>query len=97
MVTYVTLFNWTQQGMANVANTVQRAGDFAAAAERAGGRVKFQCWTVGEFDGLVVFEAPDDSVAVSLLAHLGKLGNLRTRSMKALTAQEMAQVLEKMK
>lgn len=97
MVTYVTLFNWTHQGIANIGNTVQRAGDFAAAVEKAGGRVKFQCWTVGEFDGLVVLEAPDDTIAVSLLASLGKLGNLRTRSLKALTAQEMTQVLDKMK
>jgi uncharacterized protein with GYD domain len=58
MVTYVSLFKWTEQGVTKIADTVKRAEDFAAMAEKAGGRVKHQYWTVGDYDGVLCSKRP---------------------------------------
>ena len=97
MVTYVSLFHWTEQGVAKLADTVKRAEDFAGAAEKAGARVKQTYWLVGDYDGLLIFEAPDEQTAVALMAKLAKLGNVRTHSLRAFDAAEMKQVLAKAK
>ena len=97
MVTYVTLFNWTEQGISKIQDTLKRAEDFTAVAEKAGARVKAQYWTVGQYDGIVVLEAADDATAVGLIAKVAKLGNIRTQTLRALDAAEMRGVLGKMK
>jgi uncharacterized protein with GYD domain len=97
MVTYVTLFHWTEQGISKIQETIKRAEDFAAGVEKAGARVKAQYWTVGEYDGLVILEATDEATAVGLIAKVAKLGNIRTQSLRAFDSAEMRGVLGKMK
>ena len=97
MVTYVTLFHWTEQGLSKIQDTLKRAEDFSAVAEKAGARVKAQYWTVGEYDGIVILEAPDDSTAVGLIAKVAKLGNIRTQTLRAFDSAEMRGVLGKVK
>ena len=97
MVTYVTLFNWTDQGISKIQDTIKRAEDFSAVAEKAGARVKAQYWTVGEYDGIVILEAPDESTAVGLIAKVAKLGNVRTQTLRAFDSAEMRGVLAKAK
>jgi hypothetical protein len=45
--TYVSLINWTDQGVANFKNTVTRADDAKRAAAGMGGTIKDIYWTVG--------------------------------------------------
>jgi uncharacterized protein with GYD domain len=97
MVTYVSLFKWTDQGVAKVTDTVKRAEEFTAMAEKSGARVKHQYWTVGDYDGVLVLEAPDDTTAIGLLAKLGKAGNVKTQTLRAFDAGEMKQILAKAK
>jgi uncharacterized protein with GYD domain len=59
--------------------------------------VKQTYWLVGDYDGLLIFEAPDEQTAVALMAKLAKLGNVRTHSLRAFDAAEMKQVLAKAK
>ena len=95
MVTYVTLFNWTEQGISKIHDTIKRAEDFAAQAEKAGARVKAQYWTVGKYDGIVVLEAPDEATAVGLIAKVARLGFIHTHSLRAFDSAEMRGVLGK--
>ena len=97
MVTYVTLFHWTEQGVSKIQDTIKRAEDFAAQAEKAGARVKGQYWTVGDYDGMLILEAADDATAVGLIAKVAKLGNIRTKTLRAFDAGEMRGVLGKAK
>jgi uncharacterized protein with GYD domain len=97
MVTYVTLFHWTEQGISKIQDTIKRAEDFAATVEKSGARVKAQYWTVGEYDGLVILEAQDDATAVGLIAKVAKLGNIHTQTLRAFDSAEMRGVLAKAK
>ena len=96
MVRFITLWNWTEKGLAKIEETIDRAESFAATAEKAGMRVKEFYWTVGEYDGFLVVEAPDEMTAIAGLAQLGRLGNIRTRTLRALDTADMRQVLGKL-
>jgi uncharacterized protein with GYD domain len=58
--------------------------------------VKDIFWTLGPFDGLVVFDAPDDETATALMLHLGTFGNVHTQTARAYQAAEMEQILGKL-
>jgi uncharacterized protein with GYD domain len=97
MVTFVTLWNWTEQGVTKIQDTVKRAEDFANTAEKAGARVKMFCWLVGQYDGMLILEASDEATAVGILAKLAKLGNIRTQTLRAFDSAEMQKILAKAK
>ena len=50
-------------------------------------------WTLGAFDGVLVWEAPDEETATAALLHLGSLGNVRTQTARAFGPAEMQKVL----
>jgi uncharacterized protein with GYD domain len=93
MARFLSLLTFTEQGIRNVQQTIQRAGEFRAAVESAGGKVLFQFWTIGDADGCICFEAPDDATAAALLLRLGQLGNVRTRTLTLHNEQEFAKIL----
>jgi uncharacterized protein with GYD domain len=97
MVRYIALLNWTEQGAAKVSETVDRAERFAKAAEKAGVHIVNAYWTVGEYDGVLIIEAPDETAAVAAMARLAKTGNVRTRTLRAFDAQEMRQIVGRLK
>ncbi|MCA9054626.1 MAG: GYD domain-containing protein [Planctomycetaceae bacterium] len=93
MVRYLSLMSFTDQGIRDVDQSSTRACKFRAAVEEAGGKVLSLYWAVGEFDGAFVIEAPDETTATRLLLSLGKLGNVRTRSLRVYDEAEFQQVL----
>ncbi len=97
MVRFVTLWNWTDQGIAKLADTVDRAEAFAKNADKSGIRVAQFFWLVGEHDGMIIHEAPDEITAIAAMAKLAKLGNVRTHTQRAFDAAEMRQILAKVK
>jgi uncharacterized protein with GYD domain len=95
MPTYVTLGNYTHQGITNVKDTAKRADAFKAAAKKAGCMVKEIYWTQGQYDTVMILDAPDEASATAALMSLGKLGNVRTQTLRAFTAAELAPILDK--
>ena len=89
MITYVSLVNWTDQGIKNYRDTTQRADDFIKLAESNGGHVREMLWTVGEYDMVCVVEFPDEETGVAVLLQVGSAGNVRSRTMRAFNAEEM--------
>jgi uncharacterized protein with GYD domain len=90
---YVSLLNWTDQGIKNFRDTTRRAEDFRGLVEKSGGRVRELLWTVGEYDLVSVIEAPDDETATALLLQVGSLGNVRSKTMKAFDGEEMSAII----
>ena len=93
MATYITTLHFTEQGINAVRDTCDRAATFKAAAEPMGVRVTGIYWTLGAFDGVIVWEAPDEETATAALLHLGSLGNVRTQTARAFGPAEMQKVL----
>jgi uncharacterized protein with GYD domain len=89
MPIYVSLINWTDQGIKDFRDTTKRAQAFTSLVEKSGGKVHQLLWTVGEYDIVSVVEFPEDESGVAALLQVGALGNIRTNTLRAFTAQEM--------
>jgi uncharacterized protein with GYD domain len=85
--------HFTEQGVEAVRDTCDRAATFQAAAEPIGVKVTGVYWTLGAFDGVLVWEAPDEETATAALLHLGSLGNVRTQTARAFGPAEMQKIL----
>ena len=95
-MTFITLMKFTDQGIRNVKETIERAKSFIETAEsKFGVKIKEIYWTVGEYDIVVITDAPDDETSTALALSLGALGNVRTQTMRAFTAEEMSGILAK--
>jgi uncharacterized protein with GYD domain len=95
MATYVTLYNFTDQGIQTVKDTVKRVDAVKKAAAQAGIQVKEFLWIQGRFDAVAISEAADETaVAAFTLSHYKK-GNVRGQTFRAFTASEMEKILEK--
>ncbi|HBY99061.1 MAG: GYD domain-containing protein [Ardenticatenaceae bacterium] len=94
MPAYITLLNFTEQGIRNVKDTVTRARDAAQAAQAAGGRWIGVWWTLGPYDLVVVSEAPDEETATRQLLAAGMQGNVRTMTMRAFSEEEMERIVQ---
>jgi uncharacterized protein with GYD domain len=73
MATFVTLMKFTDQGIRNAKDSPKRAEAFKNAAKQLKCTVKEILWTQGQFDVVVITEAPDDATATALLLSVGKL------------------------
>ena len=83
MPTYITLYNWTEQGIANVEDSPDRLDDAVGLLEALGGELHGFYMTMGEYDLVTVGEFPDDDTVAKFMLRLGQAGNARTTTMKA--------------
>jgi uncharacterized protein with GYD domain len=92
---YVTLINWTDQGVKNFKDTVDRYEAAQDAMGKAGVSFREIFWTVGPYDLVGILDAPDDETATAALLTVGGQGNIRTTTLRAFTADEMKGVIAK--
>lgn len=97
MPTYVTLIKWTEQGIKDVKSTVDRAEQARQAIEQLGGQMPTVFWTQGAYDLVSIVDFPDEETAMAFLLNLGQLGNLRTETLRAFSAEEMRRILGKVR
>jgi len=83
MPTYVMLANWTDQGARQVKESPKRVEAAKKALLEMGGEFRSLYMTMGDYDQIVIYEAPDDAVAARFTLLLGEMGSVRTRTLKA--------------
>ena len=83
MPTYIMLANWTDQGAKQVRESPKRMDAARKLLVEMGGRFTSLYMTLGDYDIVAVYEAPDDAVAARFMLMLGQMGAVRTRTMKA--------------
>ncbi len=93
MATYVSLVNWTDQGIRGFKDTVTRADAVAQLMERHGGKLKDIYWCLGQYDLVAIIEAPDEQEATAAALEIGAGGSVRTTTLRAFTRDEMQAIL----
>jgi uncharacterized protein with GYD domain len=93
---YVTLYNWTDQGVANAKDTLNRYQAAKQLVESKGGKIEAILWTVGPYDIVAISDFPDDETGTAAALQLASTGNLRSTTMRAFTEGEMKGIIEKM-
>src|SRR4029077_974101 len=93
MATYISLVQFTDKGIHAAKKTTQRIADWAAKVQSKGVSIKQMYWTLGHYDQVCVFEAPNDETAASVLLSADILGNIRTQTLRAVTKGEREKIL----
>lgn len=94
MAINVSLVNFTDQGIRNIKDSPQRAKAFRDLCKQQGVQVRELLWTSGQYDMVVIAEGGEEALTAVLLT-LGKLGNVRTQSLRAMDQETFHRVLEK--
>jgi uncharacterized protein with GYD domain len=96
MTTYVMLATWTEQGIRDIGRSPARLDALKKQLEEMGGRFVAFYMTLGEYDFVLVYETPDEAVAARFALLLGRLGNIRTKTMKAFSERAYREIVVKL-
>jgi uncharacterized protein with GYD domain len=83
MTTYIMLAKLTDAGAKSVQDSPRRVDTAKRLLKDMGGEFKSFFLTMGEYDFIAVYDAPDDAIAARFTLQLGSLGNVRTKTLKA--------------
>jgi uncharacterized protein with GYD domain len=97
MPSYVCLIQFKDQGIRNIKDTVKRGDAAIAEAEKMGMKIVEEYWTMGAYDVVVIFEAPDDETMSAFILKVGSLGNVTGQTLRAFRRNEMEGILAKIK
>ena len=96
MANYILLATYTEQGIKSIKDTVKRNEAVRELAKKAGLAMKETYWTLGAFDVVALFEAPDDETMTAFSLSVAKLGNVKTQTLRAFAPKDMDGILRKM-
>jgi len=93
MPTYIILVRYTQQGMQNIKDSPARLDAAKKAFQAMGAQLKQWFLVMGQYDAVVVSEAPDDETVAKLALVIGSLGNVHTETLRAFTEEEYRKIV----
>jgi uncharacterized protein with GYD domain len=93
MATYIVLINYTQQGIKNIKESPARFDAAKKALQPMGADLKQVFLTMGQYDLVIIAEAPDDETIAKFLLATGSLGNVSTQTMRAFTEDEFRKIV----
>ena len=93
---YVTLMKWTSQGRMGLPAWRDRVEEGERTIEEAGGKLVGVWVTLGQYDVVEVFEAPDDDSALEIITKLQKHGAEQTETLRAFTRDEAEGIIRKL-
>src|SRR5262245_5581948 len=93
---YILLASYSEQGLKGIKDTVKRTEAVRELAKKAGIAMQERYWTLGQYDVVATFEAPDDESMTAFALSIAKLGNVKTQTLRAFSAKEITSILDKM-
>ena len=87
---------WTSQGVAGLPAWRERVEDGERLIEEAGGRLVGAYVTLGRYDVVEIFEAPDDHVAAEVIMKLQRFGGEHTETLRAFTRDEAEEIIRRL-
>ena len=97
MARYVSLIQFADQGIRNIKDTIKRGDAAIAEAEKMGMKITEEFWTMGAYDVVVLFDAPDEATMSAFMLKIGSMGNVKSQTLRAFRKQEMEGILAKLK
>lgn len=96
MGTYISLVNYTEQGIKSIKDSPNRVDGIRALAEKLGGRMTQLFLTMGAYDLVAISEFPDDEAAAKFMLTIGSAGNVRSTTMRAFEESQMRDIIGSM-
>jgi uncharacterized protein with GYD domain len=85
---YITLMKWTSQGMGGIPAWRDRVEEAERAIQQRGGRLLDAFVTLGRYDVVEIFEAPNDETAYQILIEVARHGQVTTETLRAFSREE---------
>ncbi len=96
MAHYISLMRWTSQGVAGLPAWRERVEDGERLIEEAGGRLVGVWVTLGRYDVVEIFEAPDDHTAAEVIMKLQRFGGEHTETLRGFTRDEAEEIIKRL-
>jgi uncharacterized protein with GYD domain len=93
---YISLMRWTSQGMAGLTGWRERVEEGERIIKEAGGSLIGVYVTLGRYDVVEIFEAPDDELAVEILMKLQRHGAEHTETLRGFTREEAEEIIRRL-
>jgi uncharacterized protein with GYD domain len=93
MATYIVLLRYTQQGVEKIKESPARLDAAKKAFRAMGAELKQWYLVMGQYDAVVVGEAPDDETVAKLALAIGSQGSIRTETLRAFTEDEYRKIV----
>ena len=93
MPVYITLMKWTSQGLGGIPAWRDRVEEAERAIEQRGGHLLHAYVTLGRFDVVEIFDAPDDETAYKILIEVAKHGQVTTETLRAFSREEAENIV----
>ena len=87
MPVYISLMHWTSQGIGGLPAWRDRVEESDAVIKERGGKLINVYVTLGRYDVVEIFEAPNDETAYGIVLELARHG-IRTETLRAFTREE---------
>jgi uncharacterized protein with GYD domain len=92
---YVSLMRWTSQGVAGLPAWRDRIEEGERTISDAGGTPVGVYVTLGRYDVVEIFEAPDDETAAEIILKLQRHGAEHTETLRAFTREEAEEIIRR--
>ena len=93
MPTYITLLNWTEQGIGKVKGSPNRLDAGRKAFKKLGVNLKDVYLTMGRCDLICVLEAPDSEAVAKAMLSLAADGNVSSETLTAFTEDQYRKII----
>ena len=93
MPTYISLLQYTQQGITAIKQGPTRLDAAKQAYKKLGGELKAFYLTVGQYDAVAIAELPDDTALAKMALALGAQGTVRTQTLRAVNETEFRKIV----
>ncbi len=93
---YISLMRWTSQGLAGLPAWRERVEESERTIEHSGGTLIGVYVTLGRYDVVEIFEAPDDETAAEILLKLQRYGAEHTETLRAFTRTEAEEIIRRL-
>ena len=93
---YISLMRWTTQGVAGLPAWRDRVEEGQRIIEAAGGALVGVYVTLGRYDVVEIFEAPDDGTAAEIVMKLERHGAEHTETLRAFTREEAEEIIRRL-
>jgi uncharacterized protein with GYD domain len=92
---YITLMKWTSQGMGGIPAWRDRVEEAERLIQERGGRLIDAYVTLGRYDVVEIFEAPNDETAYQVLIEVARHGQVTTETLRAFTRAEAEKIVKR--
>jgi len=93
MPTYIAMLNWTPQGLQNIKQSPSRLDTARKAFESAGAKMNEFYMVTGQYDMIVVLDAPDDASLAKALLSVTSSGSISSQTCRAFTETEYREIV----